>query len=60
MLEKNGLVFSGTTTDKKIMQIAELPNHVFMISSQFHPEFTSRPLKPNPLFNGFIKASIKG
>ena len=59
ILKKNGFVFSGMTPDEKIMQIGELPNHPFFISSQFHPEFTSRPLKPNPLFNGFIKASIK-
>jgi CTP synthase len=60
LLQENGLVFSGTTPDGKIMQIAELPDHEFMISTQFHPEFTSRPLKPNPLFKGFIKACIKG
>jgi CTP synthase len=60
LLQENGLVFSGTTPDGKIMQIAELPDHKFMISTQFHPEFTSRPLKPNPLFKGFIKACIKG
>jgi CTP synthase len=58
-LKKNGFVFSGMTPDEKIMQIGELSNHPFFISTQFHPEFTSRPLKPNPLFNGFIQASIK-
>ena len=58
-LKKNGFVFSGMTPDEKIMQIGELPNHSFFISSQFHPEFTSRPLKPNPLFYGFINACIK-
>jgi len=59
LLEKNGLVFSGRSSkEKNIMQIAELPKHKFFIGSQFHPEFTSRPLSPNPLFNGFIKACI--
>ncbi|MFI5205878.1 MAG: hypothetical protein ACHQVK_02965 [Candidatus Paceibacterales bacterium] len=43
------------------MEIAELPvsNHPFMVGTQFHPEFTSRPLSPNPLFAAFIKACIK-
>lgn len=59
-LEKNGLVFSGRSSkEKNIMQIAELPDHKLFISSQFHPEFTSRPVKPNPLFDGFIKACIR-
>jgi CTP synthase len=58
-LEQNGFVFSGMTTDNRIMQIGELPKHPFFIGSQFHPEFTSRALKPNPLFNGFIHACLK-
>jgi CTP synthase len=57
-LEKNGFVFSGMTPDKRIMQIGELPQHLFFIGSQFHPEFTSRVLKPNPLFNGFIQSCV--
>jgi len=57
-LEKNGFVFSGMTRDERIMQIGELPDHPFFIGSQFHPEFTSRPLRPNPLFDGFIRACI--
>lgn len=59
ILKKNGFVFSGMTPDGEIMQIGELPPHPFMISSQFHPEFTSRPMKPNPMFDGLIKACIK-
>jgi len=57
-LEKAGLIFSGTSPDKQLMEIAELPTtmHPFMLGSQFHPEFTSSPLHPNPLFNQFIKA----
>ncbi len=55
-LERSGLIFSGTTPDGKIMQIVELPDHPFFIGTQFHPEFTSRPLSPNPLFLGFVKA----
>jgi len=58
-LEAHGFVFSGMTPDNRIMQIGEIPKHKFFIGSQFHPEFTSRVLKPNPLFNGFIQACIK-
>ena len=61
-LETHGFIFSGESEkDEKIMQIGELPEHKhkFFIGTQAHPEFTSRPLKPNPLFNGFIRASIK-
>jgi CTP synthase len=57
-LEKHGFVFSGMTPDNRIMQVGELPRHPFFIGSQFHPEFTSRVLKPNPLFDGFIKSCI--
>jgi len=59
VLESRGFVFSGMTPDNRIMQIGEIPKNVFFIGSQFHPEFTSRVLKPNPLFNGFIQACIK-
>ncbi|MDT7859075.1 MAG: CTP synthase [Candidatus Aenigmarchaeota archaeon] len=60
VLEKNGFVFSGfSKIEENIVQIGELPSHKFFIGTQFHPEFTSRPLRPNPIFNGFIKACIK-
>jgi CTP synthase len=60
VLEKNGFVFSGfSKREENIVQIGELPSHKFFIGTQFHPEFTSRPLRPNPIFNGFIKACIK-
>ena len=57
--EKSGLVFSGTSEDKRRMEILELPGHLFFFASQFHPEFTSIPWKPNPLFKGFIDAAIE-
>ncbi|MHA1556118.1 MAG: CTP synthase [Candidatus Heimdallarchaeota archaeon] len=57
--EENGLVFSGTSEDKRRMEILELPDHAFYHASQFHPEFTSIPWKPNPLFKGFIDAAIE-
>lgn len=56
-----GLVFSGTSPDKVLMEIAELPKdvHPFFLATQFHPEFLARPLNPHPLFTEFIKAGIK-
>jgi CTP synthase len=50
---------SGSYTPEKLVEIIELKNHPFFLATQFHPEFTSRPLKPNPLFTGFIKAAIE-
>ena len=58
MLKKKGLVFSGMTPDEKIMQIIELLNHRFFMASQFHPEFTSGPMRPNPLFNELIRSAL--
>lgn len=58
-LEEKGVVFSGTNPQSGLAEIIELKDHPFFIASQFHPEFTSRPLKPNPLFRGFVEASIK-
>jgi CTP synthase len=58
ILEKKGLVFSGKAPKFPIMQILELPDHKFFVGSQFHPEFTSKPLSPNPLYMGFIKAIV--
>lgn len=56
-LEAKGLHFSGHDDRGQRMEIAELRNHKFYIASQFHPEFTSRPLRPNPLFLGFVLAT---
>lgn len=58
-LEKAGLVFSGTSPDGVLMEIAELPRsaHPFMLGTQFHPEFQARPLSPHPLFTEFLKAA---
>jgi len=59
-LEKAGMVFSGVSPDKRLMEIAELPKekHPFMLGTQFHPEFQARPLSPHPLFTEFIKACL--
>ncbi len=58
-LEKKGLIFSGISPDRRLMEIAELPQsvHPFFLGTQFHPELKSRPLDPHPLFVEFIRAS---
>jgi len=53
-LGKAGMVFSGLSPDGRLVEVCELANHPWMVSSQFHPEFTSRPGHPNPLFRDFI------
>ncbi len=60
-LEEAGLVFSGTSPDGVLMEIAELPQsaHPFMLGTQFHPELMARPLSPHPLFTAFLSASLK-
>jgi len=58
-LEKAGMVFSGRSPDEKLIEMIELKDHPYFIASQFHPEFKSRPIKPHPLFNGFVGAAIK-
>ena len=55
-LEDAGMIFSGTSPDGRLVEIAELKDHPFYIGSQFHPEFKSRPLRPHPLFFGFVSA----
>ncbi len=59
-LEKAGLVFSGTSPDGTLMEIAELSkkDHPFFLGTQFHPEFKANPLNPHPIFTAFIKAVI--
>lgn len=56
---KNGMVLSGVSPDKQLIEIIELEDHPWFIASQFHPEFKSRPNKPHPLFRDFIGAVIK-
>ena len=55
-LSTAGMVFSGTSPDGRLVEIAEVRDHTFFIGSQFHPEFKSRPLRPHPLFSGFVEA----
>ncbi len=53
-----GMVPSGLSPDGRLVEIVELPNHPWYLGVQFHPEFTSRPLRPHPLFKGFVKACV--
>ena len=57
-LEANGMRFSGTSPDGRLVEIVELENHPWFVACQFHPEFISRPTRPQKLFHGFVEASI--
>ena len=56
-LEEAGLVFSGQSPNGRLVEIAELRGHPFMLGCQFHPEFRSRPNRPHPLFGALIRAA---
>jgi CTP synthase len=56
VLQEAGMQFSGLSPDGRLVEIAELVDHPFMVGTQFHPEFTSRPNRPHPLFVSFLKA----
>ena len=58
-LESDGLCFSGLSPDESLVEIAEVLDHPWMVGSQFHPEFQSKPLSPHPLFRDFIKAALQ-
>jgi CTP synthase len=55
--EKAGMVFSGMSPDGTLVEISEIKDHPYMVGSQFHPEFLSRPMRPHPLFVGLLKAA---
>lgn len=57
-LEQKGMVFSGKAPGQPIMQFLELPGHPYFTATQAHPEFTSRPLRPNPLFLGLVQSML--
>jgi CTP synthase len=58
-LEHEGLVCSGTSPDDRLVEAIELPEHPFFVASQYHPEFKSRPLRPQPLFREFVGAVVE-
>ncbi|MCF7917918.1 CTP synthase [Candidatus Gracilibacteria bacterium] len=57
--EKNGFMISGVSPDKSLVEIVEIADHPYMVGSQFHPEFKSRPFRPHPLFRDFVKAIVQ-
>jgi CTP synthase len=57
-LEKVGYRFSGTSPDGRLVEIVEYIHHPWFVASQFHPEFVSRPNRPQPLFREFVKAAL--
>lgn len=57
-IEKSGLAISGTSPDGHLVEMIELPDHPWFVAVQFHPEFTSRPNRPQPLFRDFVRASL--
>ena len=58
-LAQAGLIASGLSPDGQLVEICEQTGHPFMVGSQFHPEFLSRPLRPHPLFREFVGAAIR-
>jgi len=58
-LSRAGMVFSGTSPDRELVEIIELKGHPWFLGCQFHPEFKSKPTDPHPLFKEFIRASLK-
>ncbi|MEK5367634.1 CTP synthase (glutamine hydrolyzing) [Bacillus sp. FSL R5-0654] len=58
-MEAAGFVFSGTSPDGRLVEIIELKDHPWFLASQFHPEFVSRPTRPQPLFRDFVGASLQ-
>jgi CTP synthase len=59
LLAKAGMEYSGLSPEGNLIEISELRDHPFMVGSQFHPEFKSRPDRPHPLFREFVRASIE-
>lgn len=59
ILGKQGMIYSGISPDGRLVEIAEIANHPFMLGSQFHPEFLSRPNRPHPLFRAFVSAAVQ-
>lgn len=57
-MEEAGFVFSGTSPDGRLVEIVELKNHPWFVASQFHPEFKSRPNRPQPLFREFVGMAL--
>src|SRR5690606_2918021 len=59
ILSDNGMIFSGLSPDRQLVEIIELNDHPWFLGCQFHPELKSRATKAHPLFREFVKASLK-
>jgi len=59
LLEKHGFRITGTSPDGRLVEIIEVLDHPWFVAVQFHPEFTSRPNRPQPLFRDFVKAAYQ-
>jgi CTP synthase len=57
--EAAGMIFSGMSPDGVLVEIAEIKDHPYMVGSQFHPEFLSRPMRPHPLFLGLLQSAAE-
>ncbi len=57
-LAAKGLLVSGTSPDERLVEVIELPDHPWFVASQYHPEFKSRPNRPQPLFRDFVGAAV--
>ena len=58
-LVEAGMKISGTSPDKRLVEIIELSDHPWFVATQFHPEFKSRPTRPHPLFRDFVGAATE-
>ncbi len=58
ILERNGMIISGTNPDSRLVEIVELADHPWFVATQAHPEFKSRPVAAHPLFRSFIAAAL--
>jgi CTP synthase len=59
ILTQAGLVISGTSPNRNLVEMIELPNHPWFVACQFHPEFKSRPNRPHPLFSGLVNSALQ-
>jgi CTP synthase len=59
VLQEHGMVFSGMSPDRRLVEVIELPGHPFFVAGQFHPELKSRPTRPHPFFRGFVGAALE-
>jgi CTP synthase len=57
IFQKEGMIYSGLSPDETLVEICEIKDHPWMLGTQFHPEFLSRPQRPHPLFCGFVAAA---